>query len=96
LKSIPPPQVPPPGASFRSKMAVFNPAFAKSRAATNAEGPPPTMATSRVKPLMSFSLNLLMIAEEMIFSADIPEILSGAFFRSGFGHVGADRTIKKI
>ena len=37
---------PPPGASLRSKTAVLKPLRAISRAATSADGPPPTKATS--------------------------------------------------
>ena len=36
-----------------------------------------------------------MIAVEIMFSADIPDILSGAIFCSNYGHVGAEAPFLK-
>ena len=52
--SMPPPHVPPPGASFDSYTATFSPAFARSCAATSPLGPAPTIATSMAKLASSF------------------------------------------
>ena len=70
--SMPPPHVPPPGASFDSYTATFKPASARSRAATSPLGPAPTIATSTARLASSFLKNRRTIAPDITSSITAP------------------------
>ena len=65
LNIMPPPHMPPPTESLRSKTATLWPCWARRQAAASPEAPPPTTATSRSKLSNNFSVYLSMIARVM-------------------------------
>ncbi|MDP3182322.1 MAG: hypothetical protein Q8M54_05845 [Desulfobaccales bacterium] len=69
LNIMPPPHMPPPTLSFRSKMATLCPFWASRQAVVSPAGPPPTTATSRSRLSNNFSVYLSIIALVMRISS---------------------------